>query len=151
MKTLWKILGGIGLLLVFAFSGAIGKLVGKTSVDSYYAGKKEGSIDEVLFQTASKLNEKLPMMVDSETRWDSTIGINKAIRYNYTLINYSASNITAQDLNNALGQKIVNNVCTTKAMQVFVKNGVTVSYAYYGNEGKQITVISVVPSQCGST
>ena len=151
MKTFWKVLGGIGLLLVIVFSGAIGKLVGKSSVDNYYSGKKEGTIDGVLLQTSSKLNEKLPMMVNSETRLDSTVGTNKTMRYNYTLINYSATNISAQDISKALGQKLVNNVCTTKSMQIFVKNGITVSYAYHGNEGKQITVISVAPSQCGIT
>jgi uncharacterized protein YdbL (DUF1318 family) len=151
MKTIWKILGGIGLLLVIAFSGAIGKLVGKASVENYYAGKNDGAIDEALQKAAGQMSAKLPMMVDSDTRWDSIMGINKTLRHNYTLVNYSASAVSADDIKNGFGQKLVNRVCTSEEMQVFVKNGVTVSYAYYGNEGKQIIVISIAPSQCGGT
>jgi hypothetical protein len=141
MNTVWKVIGGLGLLMVLAFSGVTGKFSGKTS---------EEKIDAELLQTASKLNERLPMMVDAETRWDSTVGIDKTMRYNYTLINYSASNLPVQEFRGALEAKLVNNVCTTKEMQVFVKNGVTVTYAYYGNEGKEITVIAVEPSRCGA-
>jgi hypothetical protein len=151
MKTIWKILGGIGLLLVIAFSGAIGKLVGKASVENYYAGKNDGAIDEALQKAAGQMSAKLPMMVDSDTRWDSIMGINKTLRHNYTLVNYSASAVSADDIKNGFGKILVNRVCTSEEMQVFVKNGVTVSYAYYGNEGKQIIVISIAPSQCGGT
>lgn len=151
MNTVWKVLGGIGLALVIIFSGAIGKLVGKGAVDSYYSGKKEGFIDEALLKAASEINSKLPMMVDSETRLDSTVGLTKSFRYNYTLINYASSGVSASDLNSGLSQKLINNVCTNKEMQIFVKNGVTVSYAYFGNDGKQVTIISVAPSQCGGT
>lgn len=30
-------------------------------------------------------------------------------------------------------------------------NGVTASYAYYGNDGRWMTVVSVIPSQCTGT
>lgn len=148
MKMVWKVLGGIGLLLAIAFSGEIGKFVGKASVDSYYSGKKEGFIDEALLKTANEINSKLPMMVDSDTRLDSTAGLNKSFRYNYTLVNHTSSSVSASDLESALGQRLINKVCTSKETQVFVKNGVTFSYAYFGNDGKQVTVISVTPSQC---
>lgn len=115
-----------------------------------WPGNDGEAVDEALIEAASQLNAKLPMMVDSDTRLDNTMGLNKTLRYNYTLVNYTASSVSAADINNALGQKILNQVCTSKEMRGFIKNGVTVSYAYHGNEGSQITVISVDPSQCGS-
>lgn len=149
MKTIWKVLVGAGLLIVLLFSGAIGKLIGKSSVESYYEGKKRGSMESALLKAASELNAKLPMMVDAETRLDSSIGLNNTLRYNYTLINHTLSTVTAEQIDSALGEKLVNNVCTSREMQVFVKNGVTVTYAYYGSDGGQITVIAVPPSKCG--
>lgn len=149
MSTMWKVLAGIGTVVVILFAGAIGKVVGKSAVDSYYAGKQEGITDELLLKTASDLNAKLPMMVDSETRLDSSVALNRSFRYNYTLVNYTSFDVSASDLRNALEQKLINNVCTTSEMQVFMKNGVTVGYAYYGKDGRQITVISVSPAQCG--
>ena len=140
MKTIWKVLGGIGLQLVIIFSGTIGEPVEKASA---------GSIDEYLQKYVSEQNSKLPMMVDSETRLDSMIVINKTICYYNTVVHYSASNEVAQKIN-AFGPKIVNRICTSKETQKWVKNGFTFSYAYYDNDGKQITVISVAPSQCGN-
>ena len=151
MKTVWKVLGGISLLLALFISGAIGKLVGKVSMDGYHSGKVEGFIDEALLKTASEFNSKLPMMIDSETRLDSTMGLNKGFRYNYTLVNHTSDTVSASELNNALGQNLINNVCTSEEMRVFVENGVTVSYAYFGGDGRQITIITVAPSQCANT
>lgn len=88
-------------------------------------------------------------MIDSETRIDSTVVLNKNLQYNITLINYPSFSVSASELNNAFGQTIINNVCAEKRAQTFRKHDVTVSYAYFGNDGKKITTISVLPSQCG--
>lgn len=151
MKTIWKILGGIGLLLVIAFAGGIGKMIGKTTTDRFFEGKNEGALDSALMQAASEINANLPMMVDSETRLDATVGMNKRFRYNYTLINYSANEIEPKAIVDAMQDKLINNVCTSKEMEVFVKNSIPVTYAYFGKNGKQITVITVSPSQCKSS
>lgn len=111
--------------------------------------KEEGFITEVLRVTSSEINSKLPIMIDSETRIDSTVVLNKNLQYNITLINYPSFSVSASELNNAFGQTIINNVCAEKRAQTFRKHDVTVSYAYFGNDGKKITTISVLPSQCG--
>lgn len=136
MKTDWIVLGGVGLVLVIAFYGS--------------AWKNDGAVNRALMKAAGQMNANLPMMIDSETRWDSTVGADKTLLHHYTLVNSPASAVSADDIKNGQ-QKIVNSVCTSTVTQVFVKNGVTVSYAFYGNDGKQITVISVAPSQCDGT
>jgi len=148
MKTIGKILGGIALLLVIAFAGSIGKIIGKSTSERFFEGKKEGTIDAVLIQIASEINKKLPMMVDANTRLDSTVGINRTVRYNYTLVKYTAEELDATALEQAMRPKLINNVCTTKEMEFFVKNNITVSYAYFGKNGKQVTVITVPASSC---
>lgn len=148
MNKLAKILGGIGLLIVIAFAGGIGKLVGKSTSERFFDGKKESELNSVLMQAASQINQNLPMMVDSETRLDSTVGINKTFRYNYTMINYPVEELDPKGFSEAMRPQIVNSVCTTKEMEVFMKNGVPVTYAYHGKNGKQLTTITVEPSQC---
>lgn len=101
MKTAWKILDGIGMMLVILFSGAIGEMVGKGAVDSFYSGKKEGLTDEALLKAVSVINSKLPAVVDMETRLDSTAGFNNNFRYNYTMLNYASYSVSASELNNA--------------------------------------------------
>lgn len=151
MKNLLALLGVAAVIVAAAFSGAIGRLVGKASTDSYFASKSAATIDAALLKAASDLNAKLPIMVDSETRLDSTLGLNKSFRYNYTLVNHSSATLSAQRLNDALGQKLVNHVCTSSEMASFVKSGITVSYAYFGNDGKQIAILKISPSQCSDS
>lgn len=151
MKKIAKIMGVIGLLLVVAFAGGIGKLVGKSTGERFFEGKKESELNSVLIQAANQINQNLPMMVDSETRLDSTVGINNQFRYNYTMINYPAEELDSKAFKEAMQPQLINSVCTTKEMEVFMKNGVPVTYAYHGKNGKQVTTITIHPSQCKSS
>ena len=143
-KIIVKVLVGASIFVAVI----IGNVIGKTAVKSQTHTNNDSRLDSLLIRTASEFNSKLPMMVDAETRLDSTAGINKEFRYNYTLIKRSLKDVSAEAIQNALSEKITNNVCTTKEMNIFVGNNVTVSYAYYSKEGKQITVISVPASKC---
>lgn len=129
--------------------GLIAFFVAKYGYQHFF-GTKAGDLNKELVTPASQLNETLPMMVDSETRLDSTAGFNKTFRYNYTLVNYTSEELDPKSIEAALGEKLINSVCTTKEMEVFTKNSVPVSYAYHGKNGKQVTVITVSPSQCES-
>jgi hypothetical protein len=148
MNKTWKTSWVILLILFIIFSSLIGEYIGKKSIDNYYSGKKNIAINEALLETANQINSKLPLMIDSETQLNTTIGINKTFRYNYTLVNHPASDLSADILEHNLKQKITNSVCTSKEMEIFMKNGVTIEYAYFGNDGKQISVISISPSNC---
>lgn len=147
MKAIWKVIGGIGLLIAISLSGAIGRWIGKASVDVLPVEASE-AIDTR--RIAKNLNKNFPMMTNPETRIDGAIGLNKELLFKYTLINHVAADLSTQDINE-LGKFYLNSVCTTKELQLFVKNGITISYAYFGKDGKPITTISVKPSQCGNT
>lgn len=149
MKTIGKILGWIGLLIVVAFAGSIGKLVGRSTAESYNSGKQEAVVDGALMQAASQLNENLPMMVDAETRWDNSVGMKNQFHYNYTLVNYAAADIDANFLESELRPTVANTACTTEEMQVFFRNGVSAVYNYKGNDGLVITRFIITPQECG--
>ncbi|WGS60571.1 hypothetical protein [Vibrio lentus] len=148
MKSIWKVLGSIGVVIIIIIAGGIGKLVGNTSSEAYSESKKESELDSALMQAASQINQNLPMMVDAETRWDSTSGFQKQFRYSYTLVNYAAEDLDPKSIKTSMQSQLINSVCTTKEMQIFVNNGVPVIYAYYGKNGKQVTTITVHPSSC---
>ncbi len=138
-------------MLVIIFAGGIGKLVGKSTSESFFEGKKASELNTALIQTASQINQNLPMMIDSETHVDSTIGLNKQFRYNYTMVNYSAEELNPKGFTKAMQSQLINRVRTTKEMEVLMKNDVPVTYAYHGKSGKQFTTITVLPSQCKSS
>ena len=87
-------------------------------------------------------------MVDSETRLDSTVGINRQFRYNYTLVNYAAEELDPAAIKNGMQPKLINNFCSNDDMKFFVENKVPLTYAYFGKNGKQITIITISADQC---
>ena len=56
MKTLGKVAGIIVLLIVIAFAGSIGKIIGKLTVKNYEQGKADGAVEEMLIETMKKIN-----------------------------------------------------------------------------------------------
>lgn len=87
-------------------------------------------------------------MVNLDTRLDSTVGINQQFRYNYTMVDYSTEQLDVKRFIHTTTPKLVNSACTTREMKVFIKNGVPITYAYYGIKGKKFTEITIHPSQC---
>lgn len=116
----------------------------------YMFGGDESDLDSALMATADRLNQNLPIMLDKETRFDASIGINRTFLYKYTLVNYAAEDIDKGQFETAMESILVNHVCTTSEMEFFVNNHVPVEYAYYGKNGKHITTITVTKDQCES-
>src|SRR5262245_21791592 len=109
----------------------------------------DSQLESSLRETAKQINGRLPMMVDEVTRWESaTHGPGRRWTYNYTLISMSSTDVTGQQIQDALGEKIRTSVCTTREMQVFVKNKVQVVYHYAGKDGADIGEIVVDTTQC---
>ena len=149
MNTVWKTLGFIGMLIVIAIASGIGKEVGRSSVEKYAADRNEGTLEEALRQASNQINGTLPMVIDKETRLESTMsGPGKKWTYLYTLISVNSSDVSQQQLQNALGTNIKNGVCTNTSMAPFVKNGVKVVYRYRGKDGGIIGDVVVNPQDC---
>lgn len=108
------------------------------------------SLSKILTDAASQININLPMMVDSETQLDSTVGINGQFIYKYTLINYSAEELDGNILYKSMEQVLINNVCTSEEMSVFIDLNIPVKYMYYGKNGKKVTSITVESKDCPS-
>lgn len=149
MNMIWKVLGFAVLLVVVAFAGIIGKFVGKSTTERFIEGKQSAEIDTVLLKTAEEINKKLPMMVDQDTRLDTTIGYGKKFRYNYTMVTFAAEDIDPNLLENEFVPLVRNRACSTEQMKMFFKNGVTVDYSYSDKTGKHFKTISVTPGHCG--
>lgn len=97
----------------------------------------------------SGFNATLPVMVDADTRLDSTWGYGDALRYNYTLVNHTLADLNVKLFNETMGPVIKNSVCSSPDMEVFIDNGVTVSYIYRDSEGREAGRFVVTPADCG--
>lgn len=116
--------------------------------NSVMAESESDKMDALLAKAASIANKDLPIMVDSETRLDNTIGGNYRVVYNYTLVNYQSEEIDPNELKSIYQETIKNKSCTTPMLIPYFKHGVSIYYQYYGNKGKFITAIKVSPDDC---
>jgi len=135
-------------LVAFILAFLIAKYIVGIGFKSYHESSSKQNFNQILIETVSELNSNLPMMVDSETRLDNAVGFNKILKYNNTLINYTANEISPSNIYNALDKKITNSVCTSKEMKIFLDNDITISYSYSGKNGKFIIDITVSKSKC---
>lgn len=88
------------------------------------------------------------MILDSETRLDSTIGLAGKFTYNYSLINYTYDELDIDHFNSIMEPKLHNNYCTSDDMKQFLNKDVAVSFAYFAKEGKQVVKYSYKPADC---
>ncbi len=145
------------IVLIFLVVIGVNKIVSKIMLknayndlmlNEYKVQNDESKINKILLETSNELNKELPKMVDEYTRLDNIVTENDIFQYNYTLINANFKDVSKQELRNSLNEKLTNFVCQDQAMKVFVKNYITVNYAYFDKTGKEITVISIPPSNC---
>lgn len=104
------------------------------------------STEERLVQTSKELNARLPLNVDSDTRWDTTVpGPGKCLTYCYTLINVSKSEIDPGEVTAKIKPKLLLYYRTNPDMKLFRDNRVTVHYVFKDKLGETVTSIEVTP------
>jgi len=137
--------GGLGTIFGALVGGAVGKGVGKSAAGGM-------SVEQALVKVCNQVNQQLPMMVDKETRWDNTTpGPGRRFTYNYTFFTATARDVDVNYFYQAMTPKLRNDVCSSKDLEVFFKNDVTLSYSYRGRDGVHIGKIDITPRDCGYT
>jgi hypothetical protein len=149
LKTLGKICAVIGLLIVIAFAGAIGKNIGRSTAKEYEKEKLDVAIEKELIKTSQQINKQLPMMVDSETRLDTTICTGKNVAYKYTMINLSEKDLDINAFIKEIKPMLLKNQCSNENMVKMLKIGVQYSYMYQDRNGTLVTAININKNDCG--
>jgi hypothetical protein len=132
---------GIGVI-AFAFSGEIGKIVGRLAVERYLEGQTQGAIEKAQEEAAKQIRAQLPMRVDDVTTLE---------RVAMLLYQYNVS-LTESDLDASwhLNQKnmLITNVCKEPGMRLGLKNGAKYRYDYFGKNGILIAEFVVAETDC---
>lgn len=79
---------------------------------------------------------------------DRLLALDRAFRYDYTLVNHPAERLDAGKFTDAMRPRIMDSICTMDDTRVFMDNGVRVIHAYFGRSGKSLTTVTVEPSMC---
>ncbi|MEZ8577528.1 DUF2569 domain-containing protein [Vibrio splendidus] len=106
------------------------------------------TIEDKLVQVANEANRDLPKMLDAETKLDAVYTESNNLQYRYSLVNYSATDIDVNALQQNIRPNLVKSACTNSATVGFMQEGVSVSYTYFDKLGSRITSIDITYSDC---
>jgi hypothetical protein len=135
-KTNWK------YVVIVAIAATIGSIFGKYIIDGING--THNIFDKNLMETANQINKNLPLMLDSDTRLDSTMALpGKKFTYFYTLVNYSVDEIDIENFENGMKSNLLNNIKTNSDLKEFRDNKVTMVYFYKDKNGNEIIKIEL--------
>jgi hypothetical protein len=111
---------------------------------------QEASVDQALVKVSAQMNRRMPVEVDKDTRLDKVSAEpGQQLTYHYTLTSIRSSEVNADEFQRLAKPQLKTRLCNSREMQNFLKSGVTVSYAYRGNDGRGIGQVKFAPSECG--
>jgi hypothetical protein len=136
----------IGFILVCA-AGVLGK-----DFANYVSGtlfNKKVSVNEMLIAISANLNKKTPMIIDQNTRLDSSAVSGNKLIYKYTMVNFNSEiqDPASADNIKKVRSNILNGVCGDSMKPLRVA-GADFVYLYYDNQGAEIIRFDIDSSEC---
>ncbi len=102
-------------------------------------------VDRALVELSSELNKRMPIVVDKETRLDSTApSPSKTLSYQYTLVNFDGVKVEEKELAE-IRTRAQANYQTNPAMKSLREMGVTLRYRYKNKSGAFVGEFSLTP------
>ena len=128
-------------------AGLVGGILGYALISNMYeAGRSKSRLDAGLAYAANKMNQKLPMMADSETRIDKVLaGPGKKLTYLVTLPNQKKSQIDLATLQKSVRQNSINNYRTNQSMDELRAQNIELDLKYFDSAGESIFETVVTP------
>ncbi len=108
---------------------------GKVAQEKVLGISKTELTREIMQYVALDHNNELPKMINSDTRWDSTEGIENGLIYKYTLINHVRSDFEEVNFSKKLKPGMADSICSSSDMDIFIRNGAILKYNYYDRNG----------------
>lgn len=138
----WKKIGAILTLIVMVIGG--GKYISRR------ANAEGTDLYAVLAKHANTVNATLAMMLDKATRLDSTVpGPGNTFTHFLTLSAYNSAELESMSAMAVLTPAVKRSTCGLTEREWFFKRGVSLVYAYRGNDGREIGRVIVTPADCG--
>jgi hypothetical protein len=115
------------------------------------SGCDQKANNDELADTVHEINQKCPVMVDSETRIDGleVLGEN-TLRYNYSLVNVQRVNVDTSQFRRAMWPGILGMIRVSSDMQKLRDQNTTIEYSYKDRNGNHIYTFVVRPQDYNS-
>lgn len=93
-------------------------------------------------------SKTLPKMVDTETRFDSVLFVDKKIENHYTLVNITKSEIDVETMLPNVKESLKNSICGKQNFMDNLSKGIEYSFSYKDKNSEQISTIVITKSDC---
>jgi len=104
---------------------------------------------EFLAEVAAAVNRDAPIRVDSDTEMIGAEGLEGVLVYRLRLVQYSARQLEAAQIREAMRPQLVEGACGASASsRELLDQGVTLRYSYADKEGRPVTSIDVTAADC---
>jgi hypothetical protein len=121
------------------------RTLGKEAARSF--SDRSEAFDTVLADASAKMNARLPMQLDKDTRLDTTLaGPGNRMTYSYTLINLSAEDGDGDIVSKVMRPKVLNAFKTDPQFAVFREHRTEMHLIYRDKDGKFVTRIVISPN-----
>lgn len=94
------------------------------------------------------INKNLPFKIDSETELMKVSFAGNLISYNYRLYNQDLEKMDVQKFSTNIREKLLPIICGSKELKPYLASGMSVSYDYVDQKGKEIKAIVINPGDC---
>ena len=142
-------MGIIGLALAIVFASSIGHRIIESAINEFEQGKPDGAIEETLASLSKKVNGQLPLMIDPETRLDTTICVGKQMHYKYTMVNFDKNQFSQNTFQIEMKAMLKRNQCGDEKVLELLEKGVEYFYMYFDKNGNNIATIKISKRVCG--
>lgn len=151
-KKVLSVLGFIAILIAVSIGGRIGEEVGVAVLSPSKPNPQEAyaKLIEGFTKAANQYNQRLPMMIDQDTRLDKvTVGPGPRAVYHHAFPRYTSRDIDANWIQTNLRPEVVRKVCASADMKKSLQYGGIFAYAYSGGDGVEITRFEIDRNDCG--
>ncbi len=104
---------------------------------------------KILQAIVDAINQKLPMMADSDTRIDYVTAGSNSIIYHVTLIHLKVKDADKKEFMARIGNAIYSSACKNPNYIKFFRDGISIVSDYYDADNVKIGRVLVPPSLCG--
>jgi len=138
---------GCAAFILWALSGEIGRFVGRSAIEGYYEGERQGLVEKGQEIAAKELRKQLPVQVDERTILQNVLSVGKTLQYHYRM-QMTKGDIDYHNFHRDMSGKLKNYVCLEKNMRFTLDNGGAFKYIYTGSDGLLIDQITITSSVC---
>jgi hypothetical protein len=133
--------------VIIGIASGLGAVIGSSAVNLLFKSRgTQVSFDRKLVRVADEINKTLPMMVDRDTRIDSTVpGPGNRFTYVCTLVDLVKEDVDSRELEQTVRPRLIANYKSNPQMKELRERRIELHYQYRDKNWESLFEVIVTP------